>query len=108
MDFKGGCIRLVRHHERDAALNQAGNEMHLARKAVERRNQKHRPRALAMLKGGFELRPVLMALAAFDVGVFGKEFSGVTQRGSALSVQTEAADSLAGRADAKVGHKGGH
>jgi hypothetical protein len=50
--------------------------VNLTRQAVQRGDEQHGTAAAAMFHRGFELRPILMPLAALDICIFSDEFPG--------------------------------
>jgi hypothetical protein len=92
------CLRHVGRNEIDAGLHQPGNEVHIARQAVELGDQQCSRALLRLLNGGEQLGPIAGAalLCGLDLSEFGQHGRGLGDSSYCftLGFQTEAALAL--------------
>jgi DNA-binding transcriptional regulator YiaG len=104
------CLGHIDGDEIDATLHEAGNEMHIAGKAIQSGNDERGFLTAAFRKGGGELGPVGMSLATLDLLELGEQGSAVRKPsdGGALGFQSKAAFALAFGRNPVISHKRSH
>ncbi|GGI93403.1 hypothetical protein GCM10010914_30020 [Deinococcus wulumuqiensis] len=97
--------------EADAGFHEAGDDGDVAGEAVELGDEEDPTNSAGVAKGGFELGAPALPRAGFDLGEFEDDLkvltASVSQNGSLLSFETQAALTLFGGTDSVVGDGGG-